>query len=74
MANAGSVDPAQRSFFKTCLMGTISDLKHDLKFCASQKRLTEFPHAMRIRWAQRKGKWMGYNRRPLNLDRPMETQ
>jgi len=74
MANAGSVGSAQRSFFKTCLMGTISDLKHDLKFCASQKRLAEFPHAMRIRWAQRKGKWMGYNRRPLNLDRPMETQ
>lgn len=74
MANAGSVAAAQRSFFKTRLMGTLSDLKHDFKFCLKENRLPEFAHAARIRWAQRKGKWMGYNRMPLTLDRPMSTK
>jgi len=74
MANAGSVTAAQRSFFKTRLMGTLSDLKHDFKFCLKENRLPEFAHAARIRWAQRKGKWMGYNRMPLTLNRPMATK
>lgn len=74
MANSGSIGSAQRSYFKTRVMGTLSDLRHDFRFCLHQKRLSEFPHAIRIRWAQRKGKWMGYNRKPLLLDRPMATK
>ena len=74
MANAGSVTPSQKSFFKTRMLGTLSDLKHDLRFCVRHGRLSEFFHAIAIRWAQRKGKWLGYNRMPLELDRPMATQ
>lgn len=48
------------SFFKTCLLGWLSDLRHDARFCARERRLGELPHAGRIRWQQRRGKLVGF--------------
>jgi rhamnosyltransferase len=73
MAHAGSVKPAQESYLRTRILGTLSDLKHDIRYCLNHRKMAQLPHAMKIRWAQRKGKWLGYNRRPLDLDRPMKT-
>lgn len=74
MAKAGSVTPSQKSYIKTRILGTLSDLKHDFKFCKNHGRLPEFPHALAIRWAQRKGKWLGYNKKSLKIDRPMTNK
>lgn len=53
-------DPGYFNFGRTVLFGTISDLRHDLRFCARQKKLSELPHAARIRWHQRRGKLDGF--------------
>lgn len=46
---------------KTVVLGWLSDLRHDLKFCARHGRLAEWPHAARIRWQQRRGKLAGFH-------------
>jgi rhamnosyltransferase len=48
------------NFVKTCLCGWFSDMRHDLRFCAREKRLAELSHAARIRWQQRRGKLDGF--------------
>ncbi len=60
MGQAADDNASDLSWGRTVLMGWISDLRHDLRFCLSQKRLLELPHAMRIRWQQRLGKFEGY--------------
>lgn len=45
---------------RTVLLGWLSDVRHDARFCASQGRLGELPHAMRIRWMQRSGRLHGF--------------
>ena len=55
---AGS--PAEFNFAKTVLLGWASDVRHDAKFCAREKRLGELAHAARIRWRQRQGKLAGF--------------
>ena len=55
---AGS--PAEFNFVKTVLLGWASDVRHDAKFCAREKRLGELAHAARIRWRQRQGKLAGF--------------
>lgn len=48
------------TFLKTRLLGTLSDLRHDLRFCVREKRLRELPHAAAIRWQQRRGRLDGF--------------
>ena len=60
IGKAWSGSPAEFNFAKTVLLGWASDLRHDLKFCAREKRLGELAHAARIRWQQRKGKLAGF--------------
>jgi rhamnosyltransferase len=48
------------SFLQTQLLGWASDLRHDLRFCVKNSRLSELPWAARIRWAQRRGKLDGF--------------
>jgi rhamnosyltransferase len=53
----------QRSDFtwmRTVLLGWLRDVSRDLVFCARQGRLREWPHAMRIRWAQRRARLAGF--------------
>jgi rhamnosyltransferase len=59
-AQAGSISAEDRRWLKTVLLGFVSDARHDLRWCARNKRLTEFLHALRIRWNQRLGKFAGF--------------
>jgi len=60
IGKAWTGSPAEFNFTKTVLLGWASDLRHDFKFCAREKRLGELAHAARIRWQQRKGKLAGF--------------
>jgi rhamnosyltransferase len=48
------------NFPKTVLLGWLNDARRDLFFCARKNRLSELPHAMQIRWQQRKAKLVGF--------------
>ncbi len=52
--------PRKFNWLETVALGWLSDLRHDVKFCASNRRLGELPHAARIRWRQRTGKLAGF--------------
>lgn len=52
--------PAQFNFPKTVLLGWTNDARRDLLFCSRTKCLREWPHAMRIRWHQRRAKLAGF--------------
>ncbi len=45
---------------RTVLLGWLSDVRHDFKFCLREQRLAGLPHAMGIRWQQRRGKLAGF--------------
>ena len=53
--------PGEFNWPKTVLLGWVSDVRHDVKFCAREKRLGELAHAARIRWQQRQGKLAGFH-------------
>jgi rhamnosyltransferase len=38
----------------------MNDARRDLMFCARTRRLSEWPHALRIRWQQRSGAQAGF--------------
>lgn len=75
MGQASADDGSAMSWSRTVLLGWFSDLRHDLRFCLSHRRLNELPHAMRIRWQQRLGKLQGYRAgcevRLSSLDAPL---
>ncbi|MGK0187849.1 MAG: rhamnosyltransferase [Verrucomicrobiales bacterium] len=48
------------SWGRTVFLGWMNDVRKDLKFCVSQRRLSEFPHSMLVRWKQRSGKLAGF--------------
>ena len=60
IGKAWSGSPSEYNFVKTVLLGWVSDMRHDAKFCAREKRLGELAHAARIRWQQRRGKLAGF--------------
>jgi rhamnosyltransferase len=60
LAASWDQSPREFNFLKTRLLGWLSDLRHDARFCAREKRLRELPHAARIRWEQRRGKLDGF--------------
>jgi rhamnosyltransferase len=60
LAASWNGDPNYFNFWRTVVFGCANDLRHDLTFCSSQKRLHEIPHAARIRWHQRRGKLDGF--------------
>jgi rhamnosyltransferase len=60
IGKAWTGSPAEFNFAKTVLLGWASDMRHDAKFCAREKRLGELAHAARIRWQQRQGKLAGF--------------
>jgi len=45
---------------RTVLLGWFNDLRRDFLFCVRSKRLSEIPHAARIRWNQRCAKLAGF--------------
>jgi rhamnosyltransferase len=60
IGKAWSGSPGDFNFVKTVVLGWISDVRHDARFCAREKRLGELAHAARIRWRQRQGKLAGF--------------
>jgi rhamnosyltransferase len=52
--------PAQINFPKTVLLGWTNDARRDLLFCSRKKCLREWPHALRIRWHQRRARLAGF--------------
>lgn len=42
------------------LLGWMNDARRDLCYCARTGRLSEWLHALRIRWQQRSGAWAGF--------------
>lgn len=50
------------NWFRTLLLGWLSDLRHDVLFCARTGRIHELPHAARIRWRQRRGRLDGFRK------------
>lgn len=53
--------PKAFHWFKTVLLGWLSDVRHDLSFCRKQSRLNELPHSAAVRWRQRCGKLAGFH-------------
>ena len=52
--------PHAFNWTKTVALGWLSDLRHDVVFCARAGRLAELPHAALVRWRQRSGKLAGF--------------
>jgi rhamnosyltransferase len=52
--------PGYFNWVRTVLLGSLSDLRHDLRFCARTGQWHELPHAARIRWHQRRGRLEGF--------------
>lgn len=50
------------NFTRTVLLGWLNDSRRDLQFCIRQRRWREWPHALRVRWQQRRAKLAGFNR------------
>ena len=45
---------------KIVALGWLRDLRHDLRYASRHGTWSQFPHAMRVRWAQRRGRLDGF--------------
>src|SRR5690606_4435011 len=45
---------------KTVLLGWLNDARRDLVWCVKNGRAKEWPHALRIRWEQRRARLSGF--------------
>jgi rhamnosyltransferase len=48
------------NFARTVLLGCLNDARRDLGFCLRRGRLREWPHALHIRWVQRRARLAGF--------------
>jgi rhamnosyltransferase len=55
-------DATDMGWVRTVLAGWLRDSIKDLRFCLSSGRVTEWPHALRIRWHQRRGRLDGFRK------------
>lgn len=58
-----AVWPGDRSDFnwpRAVLLGWLNDVRHDFSYCLRTRRLREWPHALRIRWQQRRARVAGF--------------
>ena len=60
LAASWSGNPSEFNWFRTRLLGWVSDFRHDVRFCLRERRVGELLHAARIRWEQRRGKLAGF--------------
>jgi rhamnosyltransferase len=60
LASSWPGHPDAFNWTRTVLLGWLSDLRHDLRFCLRTHRIREFPGSIRIRWRQRCGKLHGF--------------
>lgn len=52
--------PEEISWPTTVLFGWLNDARRDLGFCLKAGKLWEWPHALRIRWEQRRARLTGF--------------
>ncbi len=52
--------PDDVNWASTVLFGWLNDVRRDLGFCLRTHKLGELPHAIRIRWQQRRAKLTGF--------------
>jgi len=50
------------NWLRTFALGLVNDAKKDFRYCARTGRINEMPHALRIRWNQRRGRVAGFRR------------
>jgi rhamnosyltransferase len=53
-------DAREYNWLRTVALGWLGDLRHDLRFCAREGRLREWPHAAVVRWHERNGRLAGF--------------
>lgn len=70
--------PGDFNFPRTVLLGTANDARRDLWFCLRHGRVAEWPHAIRIRWEQRRARlegfragWRDYRASPVAVHPPV---
>lgn len=51
---------ARPAWWRHALVGWVRDARRDFEFCRRTGRLSEWPHALRIRWQQRTGSLAGF--------------
>ena len=59
LALMGVGQPATLRPARAVLLGWLNDARRDLRYCRRTHRLREWPHAVRIRWEQRRGRLDG---------------
>lgn len=52
--------PRRFNFVRTVLFGWLNDARRDLWFCLREGRMSEFGHALGIRWTQRRARLAGF--------------
>ena len=52
--------PKEINWTRTVFLGWLNDIRRDFQFCIRQRRLSEWPHALHIRWRQRRAKLAGF--------------
>jgi rhamnosyltransferase len=60
VARAGNVPRANRTWLRDVLMRAVKDTLKDASYCKAQGKLSELPHAFRVRYEQRRGRLDGY--------------
>lgn len=60
IGKAWTGSPRAFNWVKTVMLGWLGDARRDAAFCLREGRLSEWPHAARIRWQQRRGKLAGF--------------
>ncbi len=60
IGKAWTGSPGEFNWPKTVLLGWVSDVRHDVRFCLREGKISEVVHAAGIRWQQRRGKLAGF--------------
>ncbi|MCD6051152.1 MAG: putative glycosyltransferase [Verrucomicrobia bacterium] len=60
LAGVWTGKPGEFNWPAKVLLGWANDARKDLGYCWKRQRLAEWPHAMGIRWQQRKAKYDGF--------------
>lgn len=60
IGKAWTGSPGEFNWPKTVLLGWASDVRHDVRFCLRERKMSEVFHAAGIRWQQRRGKLAGF--------------
>lgn len=70
--------PSHFNFGRTVVLGWLNDARKDFAYCLKHGRLVEYPHALQIRWTQRRARlagfragWRDYRASPIAVHPPV---